>query len=283
MGKKQKPLIYLILLMLFLLLLTCSCEIESNDFIKVNFTDELCLQEISKNAFLITHSYPWSGNSLLIKMDNSDFIWIDTPYTPEATARVLNWLYDAYGTEIKITEINTGFHIDNLGGNSELIKNNIPVYGSELTCKLLRTKSKETMLEIQKSLDPLEDKKYLDVYKNFKFTEPTNVFDINDGQVLNFGKETIEIYYPGPTHTYDNLVVYIPGKKILFGGCMVLSADAEKLGFIKDGNVEEWPLSLARVMEKYKDAEIVVPGHGNPGDTGLIEHTITIINKNINN
>lgn len=283
MERKQKLLIYLISLILFFLLATCSCKIESNDFTEINFTDELYLQEISRNAFLITHSYPWPGNSLLIKMDNSDFVWIDTPYTPEATAHVLDWLYDTYGTGIKITEINTGFHIDNLGGNSELIKNSIPVYGSELTYELLRTKSKETMLEIQKSLDPLKDKKYLDEYKNFKFAEPTNVFDINDEQILNFGKESIEIYYPGPTHTYDNIVVYIPAKKILFGGCMILSSDAEKLGFIKDGNVDEWPLSLARVMEKYKDAEIVVPGHGNPGDISLIEHTITIINKNKNN
>jgi metallo-beta-lactamase class B len=283
MKKNKRPLIYLILLVLSLFLITCSCETESNNLIKVDFTDELCLQEISKDAFLITHSYPWPGNSLLIRMDNSDFIWIDTPYTPEATACVLDWLYDTYGTEIKITEINTGFHIDNLGGNSELIKNNIPVYGSQLTCELLRTRSKETMSEIQKWLVPLEDKKYLDKYASFEFAEPTHIFDINNEQILNFGKETVEIYYPGPTHTYDNIVVYIPSKKMLFGGCMVLSSDAEKLGFIKDGNVEEWPLSLGRVMEKYKNAEIVVPGHGNPGDISLIEHTITVINENKNN
>jgi hypothetical protein len=36
-------------------------------------------------------------------------------------------------------------------------------------------------------------------------------------------------------------------------------------------------------MEKYKNAEIVVPGHGNPGDISLIEHTITVINENKNN
>jgi metallo-beta-lactamase class B len=269
--------------MLFFFLIIFSCKAASNDFIEINLTDELCLREISKDIFLVTHSYPWPGNSLLIRMNNSDFVWIDTPYTPEATAGVLDWLYDSYGTEVKITEINTGFHIDNLGGNSELIRNDIPVYGSQLTCELLRTRSKETMSEMQKWLDPLEDRKYLDKYASFKFAEPTHVFDIDDEQILNFGKETVEIYYPGPTHTYDNLVVYIPSKKVLFGGCMVLSSDAEKVGYAKDGNIAEWPLSLEKVMEKYKNAEIVVPGHGDPGDISLIEHTITVIEENKNN
>lgn len=283
MKRNKKHIIFLILLILFFFLMVCSCETESNDLIEIDLTDELRLKEISKNTFLVTHSYPWPGNSLLIRMENSDFVWIDTPYTPEAAACVIDWLYEEYGDGIKITEINTGFHIDNLGGNSELIKNNIPVHGSQLTCELLRTRSKETMLEIQKLLDPLEDKEYLDKYASFEFAEPTHVFNINDEQVLSFGKETVEIYYPGPTHTYDNLVVYIPSKKILFGGCMVLSSDTEKVGYIKDGNIEEWPLSLERVMEKYKAVEIVVPGHGDPGDISLIEHTITVINENKNN
>jgi metallo-beta-lactamase class B len=283
MRRNKNPVIYLIILMLSFFLIIFSCKAASNDLIEINLTDELCLREISKDIFLVTHSYPWPGNSLLIRMDNSDFVWIDTPYTPEATACVLDWLYDAYGTGVKITEINTGFHIDNLGGNSELIRNDIPVYGSQLTCDLLRTRSKETMSEMQKWLDPSEDKKYLDKYASFEFAEPTHVFDINDEQILNFGKETVEIYYPGQTHTYDNLVVYIPSEKVLFGGCMVLSSDAEKIGYAKDGNIEEWPLSLEKVMEKYKDAEIVVPGHGNPGDISLIEHTITVIEENKNN
>ena len=64
----------------------------------------------------------------------------------------------------------------------------------------------------------------------------------------------IEIYYPGPTHTYDNLVVYIPSKKILFGGCMVLSSDTEKVGYIKDGNIEEW-------IGPYSSGDIVKLSH----------------------
>jgi metallo-beta-lactamase class B len=282
MKRNKKIIIFPVLLILFCFLIIFSCKAESNDLIEIDLSDELHLKEIYKDTFLVTHSYPWPGNSLLVRMDNSDFVWIDTPYNPEATACVIDWLYDINGTGVKITEINTGFHIDNLGGNSELIKNNIPVYGSQLTCELLRTRSKETMSEMQKLLDPLEDKKYLDEYSSFKFTEPTHVFDINDEQILNFGKETVEIYYPGPTHTYDNLVVYIPSKRILFGGCMVLSLEAEKVGYAKDGNIEEWPLSLERVMEKYKNAEIVVPGHGDSGDISLIEHTIMIIKENTN-
>jgi metallo-beta-lactamase class B len=283
MKSNKKVITFTVLLILFCFLTIFSCTAENNDPVEIDITDELRLKEIYKETFLVTHSYPWPGNSLLVRMDDSDFVWIDTPYTPEATACVLDWLYDTYGEDTGITEINTGFHIDNLGGNLELIKNGIPVYGSQLTCELLRTRSKETMSDMQKWLDPLEDKEYLDAYENFEFTEPTNLFDINEEQILSFGKETVEIYYPGPTHTYDNLVVYIPGKKVLFGGCMVLSLATGKVGYAKDGNTSEWPLSIERVMEKYKNAEIVVPGHGDPGDISLLEHTIKVINENIDN
>jgi glyoxylase-like metal-dependent hydrolase (beta-lactamase superfamily II) len=246
----------------------------------VNLSDDLSVKEIIKDTFLITHSFPWPGNSLLVRLTKRDFIWADTPYTPEATSLVLDWLYNKFGNNINITEINTGFHIDNLGGNKEIIKRNIPVYGSELTCELIKTRSTLTMKKMENWLLSPQYKRYYDVYKSFIFYEPTILFNINEEQILQFNSERVEIFYPGPTHTYDNLVVYIPGKRILFGGCMILALETKEAGFIEDGNMEEWPKSLRRVLEKYKSTAIVVPGHGKPGDISLIEHSVRITTFN---
>jgi metallo-beta-lactamase class B len=122
-----------------------------------------------------------------------------------------------------------------------------------------------------------ENKRYYDFYKTFRFYEPTMKFDLNKEQVLTLGGEKVEIYFPGPTHTYDNTVVYIPGKKILFGGCMVLSLEAKKPGFVDDGNLTEWPKSLRKVLKKYSDAELVIPGHGRGGDISLLNHSISVL------
>lgn len=254
---------------------------NNNNLTIVQLTEEIKIREIEKDVFLITHCFPWPGNSLLLILDQNNIVWIDTPYTPEATSLILDWILNKYGNSYFITEINTGFHIDNLGGNRELIKRNITIYGSDLTCELLETRSEITMSKIIKWLNGHEYEKYKYVYTNFLFYNPTEIFDINEEQKLVFGSEEVIIYYPGPTHTYDNLVVYIPGKKLLFGGCMVLSSDEEKVGFSEDGNLHEWVNSLSNLETRFDNCRIVVPGHGNPGDFLLINHTKEIVDASI--
>ena len=247
----------------------------------LQLSNELEITEIGQGLYLVTHSFPWAANSLLVAMDDRNMLWLDTPYTPEATAEVLDWLYSKYGTDCSVTEINTGFHIDNLGGNAELIRRGIPVYGSTLTCELLETRSRATMLKMSGWLQGRRNEKYRNVYSDFRFYCPTVTFNISEEPHLRIGSEEAVIYYPGPTHTYDNLTVYIPGRKLLFGGCMILSADAEKPGYVEDGNLKEWASSLERLKTRFPDPVTVVPGHGSPGDLSLIAHTITVVESNI--
>lgn len=253
---------------------------KNNNLLNLQLTKDLTITEIEYNTFLVTHTFPWPANSLIIIVDNNNILWIDTPYTPEATSLVLDWIYNKFGEDYSIIEINTGFHIDNLGGNRELITRNIPIYGSLVTCELLKTGSTHTMSKLVQWLD---DPLYIDVYSNFEFFCPTVTFDINEEQKIKLGKEEVIIYYPGPTHTYDNLVIYIPGKKLLFGGCMILAKDANKAGFIEDGNVHEWADSLLNLEKRFKNIRVVIPGHGDPGTSSLITHTKEIIGALISN
>jgi metallo-beta-lactamase class B len=71
-----------------------------------------------------------------------------------------------------------------------------------------------------------------------------------------------ELYYPGHGHSPDNIVVYFPRQRALFGGCLVKPDSATTTGNVADADVEEWPLAVARVRERYAAARIVVPGHG---------------------
>ena len=49
---------------------------------------------------------------------------------------LVDWIKNNFG-EVNLVAINTGFHVDNLGGNEFLLSRGIAVYGSNLTAKLI--------------------------------------------------------------------------------------------------------------------------------------------------
>lgn len=92
----------------------------------------------------------------------------------------------------------------------------------------------------------------------------------------------IEIAYPGPAHAADNLVVYVPAVNVLYTGCAMRGADAASLGNIESADLTAWPETLNWVKTVYKDAKIVVPGHGKGGDITAIDHTLKLLAAKVN-
>ena len=86
----------------------------------------------------------------------------------------------------------------------------------------------------------------------------------------------IEVFYPGRGHTIDNIVVWLPESEILFGGCFVRSLGTDGLGYVGEAHIDQWFNSVEKVLLKYPQAKIVVPGHGNAGDIQLLQHTIKL-------
>jgi hypothetical protein len=77
--------------------------------------------------------------------------------------------------------------------------------------------------------------------------------------------------------TTDNTVVYFHNRKILFGGCMVLSSAHRRPDFIENANMVEWPVSVKKVNENFPETRLVIPGHGQPGDVSLLDHTVNVL------
>ncbi len=105
-------------------------EVQKASQKKIN--DELFVNELDEDILMITHYFPWGGNSLVVLLKNKNALLIDTPYDGIATTAPLEWLDSIYG-KLTFTAIVTGFHQDNLGGNEVLMANGIPVYGMRLT------------------------------------------------------------------------------------------------------------------------------------------------------
>jgi len=118
-------------------------------------------------------------------------------------------------------------------------------------------------------------RRYYEAHKALPYVPPTHLFDLNEGLELEFGDESIQVYYPGPSHSPDNVVVYFPSRRVLFGGCMVIGWDG--VGNTSDADLEAWPQSI-RNLRRF-DCDLVVPGHGERLDPELLEHTIELLEQ----
>jgi glyoxylase-like metal-dependent hydrolase (beta-lactamase superfamily II) len=209
---------------------------------------------------------------MVVEMANSELVLVDTPYTPEATKRALEWIEQRLG-ERDVTAINTGFHYDNLGGNSYLIEQGIPIYGAALTRDLLAERGEAVRSMTLEWLQGAEYQRYREGHATLPYRAPTHLFELADGLTLDFGGEAVHVYYPGATHAPDNVAVHFPERRLLFGGCMILGGD--KVGNTADADLAAWPASV-RTLNRF-DVDVLVPGHGERLDPGLLDHTLTLL------
>jgi metallo-beta-lactamase class B len=212
------------------------------DFAHIDLGEGLYLRQIRADAFVVTHAFPWPANSLILEMENSDLVLAGTPYTPEAMETVLEWIRGHFG-ERNIVAINPGYH------------------------------GEQTRQMLLGMLPGAANERYYKAHAEIPYVAPDHLFPIDQGLILTFGTEQVEVYYPGPTQAPDKVVIYFPAKKILFGSCMVLGGD--KAGNIHEADMANWPKAIEKL--KRFNVDFVVPGHGDRLDPGLIDHTISIL------
>lgn len=244
---------------------------------ETKLSEELFITKLSDRVYVVTHFFPWESNSLIIKASDNEIVLIDTPYNNEATSLMYDWLCTHFRPE-KIFVINTGFHIDNLGGNHFLRGKKIDIYGSEKTCQLIDERGNLTQNQIISWLEP-NQVRIKNVYEAMEFVKPNITFNLNDGLFLKIGELSFDVYFPGESHSPDNVVVFIEECDLLFGGCMVKALSSKDLGFTGDANISEWPKSLKLVQKRFNSAQIVIPHHGMWGDLSLLNHTIELLEK----
>ena len=98
--------------------------------------------------------------------------------------------------------------------------------------------------------------------------------------MIPFGNQHAEVFYPGPGHTEDNIVVHFPEGRILYGGCLIRPGESDNLGNTADANTSEWAVSVKRIEDKYREQlDVVIPTHGPPHGPELLNHTITLVDS----
>ncbi len=86
-----------------------------------------------------------------------------------------------------------------------------------------------------------------------------------------------EIYYPGPGHSPDNIVVWFPDQRILYGGCLVKSTQATDLGNLSDADPLSWSQSIKHILKKFGQPAWVIPGHLSWDNNQSLQHTLRLL------
>lgn len=196
--------------------------------------------KVDSNIYLYT-SYGDVGEyknidaNAVVVVSGNDALLFDTPWDKAQTEELIHWVKDSLRKNI-IGCIITHAHVDRIGGIDVMHQNKIPTYAYHL--------SKQEAI------------------RN-KHTLPQHLFYDQD-TTFRCGDMDIIAYYPGAGHTVDNIVLYLPSKQFLYGGCFIKSGYSKSIGNIADANVQAWPISLSNVEKHFQDNGInmVIPGHG---------------------
>jgi metallo-beta-lactamase class B len=207
------------------------------------------ISKITDKLYLIKSSYACNGildcNHLLI-VDNTDIALINTPAKDSLTGILLTCIEKKF--KRKVTKlIVSHFHDDSSGGLMETAKRGIISYSLDKTRDLLKPENKN-----------------IDI-----------VF--SDSLTISLQTMQLKLFYFGAGHSVDNIVIWIPGAKILFGGCLMKSLEATDKGNIRDADLIAWPVTVQKLKERFKDVKIVIPGHSAIGDSSLFDHTIDLV------
>ncbi len=218
---------------------------------------ELAVTKLNDHVYVQTTygiygTTPFPANGLIINTKNGvvlvDTGW-DTDTSTDNTRQLLQWVGRNLHQPVRLCIV-THAHEDKVGGISELHKAGIRVVSTPLTA--------------QKSV-------------KLGFESPDGILP-NDTTFI-VGQEPIRCFFPGPGHTSDNIVVWLPNQQILYGGCLVKSVAAFGMGNLADANLNEWANSIRNLMKHFGNARIVVPGHQDWSDTKSLEHTLTLLEK----
>ncbi len=220
----------------------------------MRITADLEVTRLHDDVWLHTSWSTYEGarvpsNGLLVR-EGDGLVLVDTAWGVAPTLALVEWVDRTLKLPITRAVV-THSHDDRMGGAAVLVERGIPYHGHPRTADLARRQSKPP---------------------------PTALDTVSEaGASTPLG--SLVVIYPGPGHTVDNLMVWLPRARVLVGGCAVKSAASTDLGYIGEADLAAWPESIRRVMASIPDDGpiVVVPGHGSPGGRELLTHTIALL------
>ena len=220
---------------------------------KVYDTETLTLERVSPNtyvhtSYLETDDFGKVGCNGLIYANGDEAVIFDTPVDDAVSRELLAWVDSELDVNV-VAIIPTHSHRDCLAGLEAFHDAGIPSYANLKTIEFAS-----------------------------RYQRPIPLYGFEGDIQIKVGDKEARCAFVGQGHTIDNVVGYIPSENVLFGGCLVKSVGASK-GYIGEANIKEWPKTVEKLLEKYPDTKVVVPGHGETGGLELLNYTTELFSE----
>jgi peptidoglycan/xylan/chitin deacetylase (PgdA/CDA1 family) len=190
-------------------------------------------------------SFPSHG--LLVEHEGGGLL-IDSAWGQAATMELLAQIDRELGQRPRAAIV-TDFHDDRAGGVAQLEAAGIEVWSSPGIIERLISASQPAPVHV------LEQPRWSGT----------------------FADVALEVWFPGAGHSPENLVVWLPDQRVLFGGCLLRAYESRGLGNLEDADLDAWAPTLRAVRERYTNAQMVVPSHGNAGGPEILDHSVALV------
>ncbi|GAA4531562.1 MBL fold metallo-hydrolase [Amycolatopsis samaneae] len=202
-------------------------------------------------------SWGWSNAGLVV--DGDEALLVDTLFTVALTRRMLDAVEQALpGARIR-TVVNTHGDGDHWWGNQLLP--DARIVASTAAAAEMRHAGPQPMLAALAAggSDPgVRD--LVELFAPFDFTDVTPTYpDVTfDGELeLRAGSRTVRLLEVGPAHTEGDVLVHVPGDRVLFTGDILFVGGHP---VVHSGPVSGWIRACDVILGL--DVDHIVPGHG---------------------
>ena len=241
-----------------LILVSAVYPINSQTKSEIWITEDVRLLHLQDSVFMHTtweeiENYGRVGSNGMLVIRDGQAVMVDTPMGEPKTRLIAEYLKDSLGVTIK-KHIAGHYHADCVGG-----------------------------LDYLKAKGVVSIANYMTINKCKEIGMPVPTDSFVDSLNFDFNGLKIQCRYFGGGHSFDNITVYLPEKKILFGGCLIKSLAAKNIGANGESVLDEWEVTVKRIIEKYQGPLTIIPGHGDYGSEELLAHTVRLAEQQENN
>lgn len=186
---------------------------------------------------------------------------IDALGSPELAKRLLAQIRKITAKPIH-TVVVTHYHADHIYGLQVFKQAGARIVAHEAAREYLTSETAQLRLQSSRQeLWPWVDDKTRLV--------PADVW-LSDKQSFTIGGVQFVVQPVGPSHTAEDVVVFVPQKKVLFAGDLVFR---NRIPFVGQADSKHWIVAMEELLKF--DAKWVVPGHGPMSDDAAADMRLT--------
>jgi metallo-beta-lactamase class B len=234
--------------MRFLIIISCFINCCANAQ-----QNTLKISHLTGDFYVFTTWRPFKGVPVsshgLYFITEKGAVMIDTPWDTTKFQPLLDSIKLKHNKKV-ILCIATHSHEDRTGGLEFLKQKGVKTFTSKHTDEICKEKGEKR--------------------SEFTFLKDTT---------FKIDRHQLQTFYAGEGHTKDNLVIWFPKEKILYGGCLIKSTEAIDLGNLTDANVKAWPETLKKIKQKFPKPNYIITGHQDWSSAESINHTLKLLEK----